>query len=58
MCSNEYTQYTKKENYHKFYQIYSCGICSKGLKIEFETAVKFYCIVCVKASSNTNIENR
>ena len=56
--SNEYTQYTifsiKKENYPKFYQICSCGICSKGLKIEFETAVvnepsvfeplKFYCM--------------
>ena len=56
--SNEYTQYTifqyKKENIPKLSQICNYGICSKGLKNEFETAVvnepsvfeplKFYCI--------------
>ena len=56
--SNEYTQYTifqyKKENIPKLSQICSYGICSKGLKNEFGTAVvnepsvfeplKFYCI--------------
>ena len=55
--SNEYTQYTvyqyEKENHPKLSQICSYGICSKGLKKEFETAVvnepsvfeplKFYC---------------
>ena len=55
--SNEYTQYTishiKKENHPKLSQICSYGICSKGLKNEFEPAVvnepsvfeplKFYC---------------
>ena len=57
--SNEYTQYTipqyKKENHPKLFQICICGICSKGLKKEFETAMvnessvfeplKFYCIL-------------
>ena len=56
--SNEYTQYTtsqyKKENHPKLSQICNYGICSKGLKKEFEMAVvnepsvfeplKFYCI--------------
>ena len=56
--SNEYTQYTipqyKKENHPKLSQICNYGICSKGPKNEFETAVvnelsvfeplKFYCI--------------
>ena len=56
--SNEYTQYTishiKKENHPKLSLICSHGICSKGLKNEFETTVvnepsvfeplKFYCI--------------
>ena len=41
--SNEYTQYTifqyKKENIPKLSQICNYGICSKGLKNEFETAV-------------------
>ena len=60
--SNEYTQYTifqyKKENYPKFYQICSCGIFSKGLKIYFKTALvnepsvletlKFYCKYTLK----------
>ena len=55
--SNEYTQYTisqyEKENHPKLSQMCSNGICSKGLKNEFETAVvnkpsvfellKFYC---------------
>ena len=55
--SNEYTQYTifqyKKENIPKLSQICNYGICSKGLKNEFETAMvnepsvfepsKFYC---------------
>ena len=55
--SNEYTQYTisqyKKENHPKLSQICNYGICSKGPKKEFETAVvnkpsvfeplKFYC---------------
>ena len=55
--SNEYTQHTicqyKKENYPNLSQICNYGICSKGLKNEFETAVvnepsvfepsKFYC---------------
>ena len=57
--SNEYTQYTtsqyKKENHPKLSQICNYGICSKGPKNEFETAVvnepsvfeppKFYCIL-------------
>ena len=57
--SNEYTQYTisqyKKENHPKLSQICNNGICSKGPKNEFETAVvnepsvfeplKFYCII-------------
>ena len=56
---NEFTQYTifqyKNENRHKLCQICNNGICSKGLKNEFETAVvnepsvfeplKFYCTV-------------
>ena len=56
--SNEYTQYTisqrKKENHPKLYQINNYGICFKGPKNEFETAVvneplvfepfKFHCI--------------
>ena len=56
--SNEYKQYTvsqyKKENNLKLSQICNYGICSKGLKNEFEQAVvnepsvfeplKFYCI--------------
>ena len=56
--SNEYTQYTifqyKKETIPKLSQICNYGICSKGLKNEFETAVvnepsvfeplKFYCM--------------
>ena len=56
--SNEYTQYTifqyRKENLPKLPQICYYGICSKGLKNEFETVVvnepsvfeplKFYCI--------------
>ena len=60
--SNEYTQNTisqdKKENHHKLSQICNCGICSKGLKNEFETAMvnepsvfeplKFYCICCIE----------
>ena len=41
--SNEYTQYTifqyKKENIPKLFQICNYGICSKGLKNEFETAM-------------------
>ena len=41
--SNEYTQYTisqcKKENHSKSSQICNYGICSKGPKNEFETAV-------------------
>ena len=41
--SNEYTQYTishiKKRKSSKLSQICSYGICSKGLKNEFETAV-------------------
>ena len=55
--SNEYTQNTisqyKIENHPKLFQICNYGICSKGLKNEFETAVvnepsvfeplKFYC---------------
>ena len=54
---NEYTQYTIsqhfKENHPKLSQICDYGICSKGPKNEFETAVvnepsvfepmKFYC---------------
>ena len=57
--SNEYTQNTisqyKKENHSKLSQICNYGICSKGLRNEFETAVvnepsafeplKFYCIL-------------
>ena len=56
--SNENTQYTisqyKKENHPKLSQICNYGICSKGPKNGFETAVvnkpsvfkplKFYCI--------------
>ena len=60
--SNEYTQYTifqyKKENHSKLSKICNYGICSKGPKNEFETAVvnelsvfeplKFYCIyMCI-----------
>ena len=58
--SNEYTQHaiiSIKEhmilNYHKYNNVCSYGICSKGLKNEFETSVvnepsvfeplKFYC---------------
>ena len=55
--SNEYAQYTisqyKNENHPKLCQIWNYGICSKGPKNEFETAVinepsvleplKFYC---------------
>ena len=55
--SNEYTHYTiskyKKENHPKLSQICNSGICSKGPKNKFETAVvnepsvfeplKFYC---------------
>ena len=55
--SNEYTQYIisqyKKENHPKLSQTCSYGICFKGPKNEFETAVvnepsvfeplKFYC---------------
>ena len=58
--SNEYTQNTisqyKKENHPKLSQICNYGICSKGLKNEFERAVvnetsvfeplKFYCMCC------------
>ena len=40
--SNEYTQYTLsefiKESHPKLSQICNNGICSKGLKKEFETA--------------------
>ena len=40
-----YTQYTfsqhEKENHPKLSQICSYGICSKGLKNEFETAVVY-----------------
>ena len=60
--SNEYTQYTifhyKKENIPKLSQICNYGICSKGLKNEFKTAVvnkpsvfellKFYCTFLVE----------
>ena len=59
--SNEYTQYTtsqcKKENHLKLSQICNYGICSKGPKNEFETAVvnepsvfeplKFHCITAL-----------
>ena len=59
--SNKYTQYTishiKKENHPKLSQICSYGICSKGLKNEFETAwvnelsvfepLKLYC-TCIQ----------
>ena len=55
--SNKYTHYTiseyKKENHPKLSKICNYGICSKGLKKEFERAVvnepsvfeplKFYC---------------
>ena len=55
--SSEYTHYTisqyKKENHPTLSQIYNYGICSKGPKNEFKTAVvneqsvfeplKFYC---------------
>ena len=62
--SNEYTQYTifqqyKQENLPKLPQICNYGICSKGLKNEFEIAVvnepsvfeplKFYCIYSIIA---------
>ena len=61
--SNEYTQYTisqyKKENNSKLSQICNYGICSKGLKNEFEPAVvneptvfeplKFYYIYTAEA---------
>ena len=50
-----YLQFKEKENHPKLSQIGSYGIFSKGLKIEFETAVinepsvfeplKFYCIL-------------
>ena len=57
--SNEYIQYTisqhKKESHPKLFQICNYGICSKGLKKEFQTAVvnepsvfeplKFYCSI-------------
>ena len=57
--SHKYTQYTisqyKKENLPKLSQICNYGICSKGHKYEFQTAVmnepsvfqplKFYCIM-------------
>ena len=57
--SNEYTENTisqyKKENHPKLSQICIYGVCSKGPKNEFETAVvhepslleplKFYCIL-------------
>ena len=57
--SNEYTQYTifqyKKENHPNLSKICNYGICSKGPKNEFETAVvnepsvfkplKLYCIL-------------
>ena len=57
--SNEYIQYTisqnKKESHPKLFKICIYGICSKGLKKEFETAVvnessvfeplKFYCML-------------
>ena len=60
--SNEYTQYTiskyKKENLPKVSKICNYGICSKGLKNEFKTAVvnepsvfeplKFYCMYFAK----------
>ena len=63
--SNEYTHYSifqyKKENIPKLSQICNYGICSKGLKNEFETAVvnepsefepsKFYCI-CICRGAN------
>ena len=43
IASNEYTQYTisqyKKENHPKLSQICNYGICSKGPKNEFETAI-------------------
>ena len=56
--SNEYTQYTvfniKKKNHTKLSQICIYGICFKGPKNEFETAMviepsvfeplKFYCM--------------
>ena len=41
--SNEYTQYTifqyKKENIPQLSQLCNYGICSMGLKNEFETAI-------------------
>ena len=56
--SNEYTEYNisqyKKENHRELSQTCNYGICSKGFKNDFETAVvnepsvfeplKFYCI--------------
>ena len=59
--SNEYTQYNisqyEKENHPKLCQSCSYGICSKGPKNEFETAMvnepsvfeplKFFCIKCL-----------
>ena len=70
--SNEYTQYTifqyKKENLLKLAQICSYGICSKGLKNEFEIAVvnepsvfeplKFYCIRVVHVTILPVEENK
>ena len=72
--SNKYTQYTisqyKKENHLKLSQIRNYGICSKGLKNEFETAMvnepsvfkplKFHCsffFVKVYRQSRTVIWN-
>ena len=60
--SNEHKQYTisqyEKENHPQLSQICSYGICSKGPKNEFETAVvnepsvfellKFYCTTYMK----------
>ena len=56
MCSQNTKSQYKKENHPKLSQICNYGICSKGLKNEFETAVvnetsvfeplKFYCNVC------------
>ena len=67
--SKEYKQYTifqyKKENIPKLFQICNYGICFKGLKNEFETAVvnepsvfeplKFFCIFKFTANL-TNFE--
>ena len=65
--SNEYTEYTisqyKKENHPQLFQICIYGICFKGPKNEFETAVvnqppvfqplKFYCIDICREIQNT-----